>query len=129
MNRKTMHSLGVLCLFALASCNGATSATDVPGLLSQALVSPACPDPAPVRGMYDPRAPGYIVVFHDSVDASVETARLAETYGFTPRHVYESALRGFSAVLSPEAVAGVRCQATVDYLEYNGIVSIASGEA
>ena len=82
-----------------------------------------CDDPAPLRGTADPRAPGYIVVFHKGVASRAEAQRLAAKYGFTPRAVYESALQGFSADLSAAALAGVRCEATVDYVEHDGVVT------
>lgn len=87
------------------------------------LVAPLCVDPAPLLGSADPRAPGYIVVFHDSLDARVETARLAARYDFVPSHVYEFALRGFSAQLSTPVVAEVRCEASVSYVEHDGVVA------
>jgi hypothetical protein len=86
---------------------------------SEQLVPPPCSDPAPLLGKFDPRAPGYIVAYHDSVDAQLETARLATAYGFVPTHVYQFAIRGFSADLAPEVVANMRCEATVRLLEYD----------
>ena len=100
----------------LAACDEATSPAAAAG---------NCADPAPLRGQADPRAPGYIVVFQDAVDARAETARLAEAYGFTPRRVYEAALKGFSAELSAGALAAVRCEATVRYVEHDGVASIS----
>lgn len=88
------------------------------------VVPPPCAEPAPLLGNADPRAPGYIVVFADSVDARQETDRLAAAYGFQATHVYEFALRGFSARLTPEAVASVRCEPTVDSVEHDGVMSI-----
>ena len=88
------------------------------------IVPPACADPAPLRGQPDSRAPGYIVVFKDNVAARPETNRLATAYGFTPRHIYEFALQGFSAELTPAVVAVVRCEASVQSVEHDGFVSI-----
>lgn len=90
------------------------------------LVSPLCENPAALLGQFDPNAPGYIVVFHDDVDAREETDRLAARYAFEPRAVWEFALRGFWADLSPEVVAALRCEASVKYMEYNQGVSIAA---
>jgi hypothetical protein len=47
---------------------------------------------------------------------------LAERYGFTPRFIFSS-LPGFSAELTNNALAGVRCEAVVRFVEYNGMVS------
>jgi hypothetical protein len=77
-------------------------------------------------GRFDPRAPGYIVAYHDSVDAQLETARLAAAYGFIPTHVYQFAIRGFSADLTPAVVAEVRCKATVRMVEHDVAVHTTS---
>lgn len=82
-----------------------------------------CSEPAPLLGQKT-EAPGYIVAFRAGTNATRETARLAERYGFTPRHVYTHALLGFSAELTDAALAGVRCAATVESVEHNGIATI-----
>jgi hypothetical protein len=84
---------------------------------------PPCADSAPLVGTYDPAAPGYIVQFHDSVNAAAETARLAALYGFTTTFVFQSAPKGFAAQLSPATVAVLRCEPAVTAIEYNGIVT------
>lgn len=82
---------------------------------------PACEDPAPLVGHPDPRAPSYIVGFHSTVeDGEAETARLASIYGFQPRHVFTS-IGGFSAELSREVVAALRCEPAVAYIQYDGM--------
>jgi hypothetical protein len=88
------------------------------------VIAPACADPAPLGGEPDARAPGFIVVFEDNVEARPETNRLAEVYGFTPRYIYEFALQGFAADLTPDVVAAVRCEATVQSVSHDGFVSI-----
>lgn len=89
-----------------------------------ALIAPPCADPAPLEGQSDARAPGYIVVFEANVEARPETNRLAAVYGFTPRYIYEFALQGFSADLTPDVVAAVRCETTVQSVGHDGFVSI-----
>lgn len=79
---------------------------------------PACPRPAPLAGRPHPAAPGYIVVYHDSVDALAETARLAGRYGVSPRHLYRTAVRGFSAELEPEVLQALRCEPSVNWVEH-----------
>jgi hypothetical protein len=68
--------------------------------------------------------PGYIVVFHDSVDGAQETARLAAEYGFEPTHVYRYALQGFSANLQPSVVAKVRCEPSVELVEHDQLFTL-----
>jgi hypothetical protein len=95
-------------------------------VILERLVPPACSDPAPLLGKFDPRAPGYIVVYNDGVDARLETARLAAAYGFVPTHVFEFAIRGFGAELTPEVVAGLRCEATIHIVEHDAVVHTGS---
>ena len=87
-------------------------------------LQPLCAEPAPLLGAPDPSASGYIVVFHPSVDASREAARLAAAHGFQPRHVYTAALGGFSADLSRDLVATLRCVPTIDSIEHNQVYTI-----
>jgi hypothetical protein len=75
-------------------------------------------------GAPDPRARGFIVVFHDSVEAELEAARLATMYGFQPRSVWTAALEGFSADLSREVVAELRCVPAVDYIEHEQVYTL-----
>ncbi len=102
-----------LTLLGLEACLG----------LSGSGLRPPCEHPAPLLGKPDPAAPGYLVVFHEGVQARAETDRVAARYGFRPIHVYEHALRGFSADLTPAVVANLRCEANVRYIEYNATVS------
>jgi hypothetical protein len=94
------------------------------------VVAPSCAEPAPFRNRYDPKGKGYIVIFHDGTDARAETHRLADTYRFALRHVFTGrSLQGFSAEMSPSALAAVRCDKKVEYVEFNLSVSIAAGRA
>jgi hypothetical protein len=92
---------------------------------SASLLAPQCVSPAPLLGQFNPAAPGYIVLFHDQVNAVAETQRLAATYAFTPKYVYESALKGFAAELAPSVVAALRCEPSVASMEYNQVVTLA----
>jgi hypothetical protein len=82
-----------------------------------------CSTPAPLLGRADPKAGGYIVQFRDGVAVQPEVDRLAAKYKFTARHVYQSALRGFSAELTVATLAGIRCEASVVSVEYDGTVT------
>jgi hypothetical protein len=86
-----------------------------------------CASPAPLTGRPDARAPGYIVLFHDSVDANVETTRLAAHYGFSPRNVYNTVVRGFAAEMTPATLAAVRCERSVQSIGHNGVLGHATG--
>jgi hypothetical protein len=89
------------------------------------VLQPSCDAPAPLEGTYDSRAPGYIIVLRDSVAVQAEVTRLAALYQFTPRAVYEHALHGFAADLTPEGVAGLRCELTISRVSYDGVFSVA----
>lgn len=84
-------------------------------------VTSPCSAPAPVLGTYSPAAPGYIVQFHDGIDPSAETARLAQRYGFMPTHVFR-VIPGFSALLSEAHVRALRCEASVELIEHDAVV-------
>jgi PKD repeat protein len=67
----------------------------------------------------------YIVVFTDDVtDVGATTLRLAQAHGGSVRHVYRAALHGFAADFSAEAVAALRQEPAVAYIEEDGIVRI-----
>jgi len=87
-------------------------------------VSGRCASPAPLQGYFDSRAPGYIVVLNAGTDVDGALASLQARYGFTPVHVYRSALLGFSARLTPDTVEAIRCEPVVKYVEYNSTVTI-----
>jgi peptidase inhibitor I9 len=84
---------------------------------------PPCSDSAPLLGTYNPAAPGYMVQFHESVDATAEAALLGDRYGFVVSLVYQSAPKGFAAQLSPATVAVLRCEPVVASIEHDGIVT------
>jgi len=89
---------------------------------SLSLCAPACADPAPLQGRWNQRLPtGYIVLFHDGVDVAEETARLAASYGFTPKYVY-TIIPAFAAELTCGALAGIRCEPTVERVSYDELV-------
>lgn len=111
-----------LVLAGTAAC-GSSDSNDL-GPESLAALQPPCGHPAPLLGAPDPRAPGYIVVFHATIDAEREAARLAAAHGFQPRYVWTAALEGFSADLTREVVAELRCVSTVDFMEHDQIYSI-----
>lgn len=114
----------LLSMLVFLACGSGSSPTDPgdggdpdPGRV----VEPACEDPAPLEGEHDPAAPGYIVQFHDGVDAHATAAELAEKYGFTVDTVYDAALLGFfTPDATPEMVAGLRCEESVELVEHNG---------
>ena len=122
--RRLAVGLVLVAIAGTAAC-GSSDPTS-PRQVSLTALRPPCGHPAPLLGTPDPRAPGFIVVFHASIDAQRETARLAAAYGFQPRYVWTAALEGFSADLSREVVAELRCVSTVDFIEHDQIYSLGT---
>ena len=116
-----MRVLGLLSLVLLGACDRTSLVAPPPPTVE--IVPPLCERPAPLLGRFDARSPGYIVDLGDGVDAALETARLAAKYGFEPRHVYTYVLGGFSAELTPTVVAAIRCEATVNSVEFNQLAT------
>lgn len=114
---RKLSFLAPLALLALAACDSPS------GPDARVQLSARCTNAAPVLSQPAPSlANHYIVVYRDSTDSRATTARLAQKHGFTPRFVYEHALLGFSAELSADALAGVRCEPEVKYVEGDQVV-------
>jgi hypothetical protein len=105
---------------ALAGCESTVEPRFSMSMAPQA----SCARPAPLKGERDPRAPAYIVVFRDGTAARQTASALAEKYGFQLNQVYEHAVRGFAAVLSEAALAGIRCEPAVEYVEHDGVMKL-----
>jgi len=72
-----------------------------------------------------PLAGQYIVVFRNPVtNPTALAAQLAQQHGARLLHSYNSALKGFAAVLSPAAVRALRNNPNVDYIEQDSTVSL-----
>ena len=86
--------------------------------------------PVTVTGKADPRAPGYILLFENNVDAKTEVARLEKAFAFKATHIYSMpGFQGFAATLSAEVVEKLRWELTVKSIEHDGSVSINNGGA
>jgi hypothetical protein len=91
-----------------------------------AVLAPACEQPASLDGKWDPKTPGYIVMFIRDVDDPRSLAyELAAKYGFTPDSIY-GAVKGFSVLeLSPQALAGLRCEPKIHAVSFNEPTRVA----
>jgi len=94
-------------------------------------VVPPCSNPAPLHEEPDSTAaPGYIVVYDtegDWTEQAVEdtTARFKDAYGFTLESTYVYTIQGFAATdVSDEALAGIRCEPGVKYVDRNGRANV-----
>ena len=82
-------------------------------------LAPACPHPADIFYYDNSPAPGWIVVYQEGVNVVDETARLAARHEFTPGHVYDVVLLGFSAILTPQQIAALRCEPSLKSIHQN----------
>ena len=119
----SLRFLGPISVGALLACGTSPVAPAQPPLTVE-IVMPPCENPAPLFGHFDARAPGYIVDLRDGVDVAGETNRLAAKYGFAPTHVYTHVLGGFSADLTPKIVAALRCEVTLNFIEFNQLFTL-----
>lgn len=95
-------------LALLAGCSTAPEATE-----------PTCAYPVPVSGKLDARAPGYLVGYDTSVtDPDLRTSELSHRLGFEVDDLFSSG--GFYAsVLPAAALARLRCEPGIRYIEHN----------
>jgi hypothetical protein len=88
--------------------------------------TPPCSAPAPLHSARpENRAPGYIFKFRDGTNPQLVTAELAAKYDFTPQAVF-NLIPGFAAVVSEQALAGIRCDSRVEFVEYDIIGQLAN---
>ncbi|HEX2062462.1 MAG TPA: DUF5719 family protein [Thermoanaerobaculia bacterium] len=102
--------------------NDTGDATFIPAVTrrpsSDFVVTPVCENPAPLELNPSHAAPGYIVLYRQGTDAVTTTAALAEKYDFTPLDVFEH-VPAFYAELTPQMIAGLRCESVVVVVEQN----------
>ncbi len=83
-------------------------------------ITPPCQMPARlIPATPSGRAPGYLVRYKDGVDSATVTAELSVSLSFTPKSVWGAPVPGFSADLSEQALAALRCDARVHWVEEN----------
>lgn len=98
-----------------------------------AAMTSATPDeaPAPVAGALVEDS--YIVVLKDSGVAKAEVKSAASTlvakYGGDVRHSYDTAVRGFSASMSPSQAKQLEADPTVAYVEQNRVVTASETQS
>ena len=64
---------------------------------------------------------GYIVVLHDGAAAGKVANEHAQRYGADVSHVYRSALKGYSAMMSPTAAARLASDSRVEFVQRDGV--------
>lgn len=84
--------------------------------------------PVTIGGKADPRAPGYIILFENAVDAKTEVARLEKAYGFKAKYTYDiGTFKGFAATLPADVVEKLRWELSIKSIEHDATAGINSG--
>ncbi len=113
--RRGDHSRWMRTCLLVAAAFGVTAAACTE---SASPVEPDCKNPAPLLGEPGPRMVGYVVLFHDDVDAFGETARLARVYQIEPTYVTDF-IPVFFASFSDDVRDRLRCEPAVQQVEYD----------
>ncbi|MES2460137.1 MAG: hypothetical protein V4671_06115 [Armatimonadota bacterium] len=108
-----LSALGAIVLFA--GCGGGSSTVSIPRPL---VLAPACSNPSPLTGSYDPQVPQYVVVLTPGEISAVLARNLEARHGFTLKYVYPGS-SVFAAELSPKALASLRCDPLVVSIAYD----------
>jgi hypothetical protein len=105
----------VLAILIIAACAA------VPEVLE-----PPCSNPAALSGKYHRSTPGYLVAVAKSVTNIESLAHeLAGKYAFKPDS-FMNRVKMFSVrTLTPEALAGLRCEPTIWHISFNEPTRIA----
>jgi hypothetical protein len=88
------------------------------------LLSTVCSYAAPVNVVPPERtaAPGWIVkLIDEETDPVGRIAFLAGRYGFVPTNIFD-ALKMFTAPLTPQQIAALRCDTSVAYIQQNEVI-------
>jgi hypothetical protein len=90
-----------------------------------AAMPPRCSEPAPLGFAKAGQQPstGWIVILKPDTHINYVTRTLPARYGYTISSLYES-LPGFHAELTPQQLAGLRCEGTVLFIEQNVMVPV-----
>ena len=78
-------------------------------------VTPSAGSPQTIPG-------SYIVMFRNNVNARSYTSILEQRFGFTRGHTYNSAIRGFSAIISAQVAAQLRSDPNVLLVEQDSLM-------
>jgi hypothetical protein len=110
----------LVSLALLSGCGGGGPSTAVPAPITAPIVlAPACGSPAPLLGDYQGLAT-YFVTLTPGTSAAEQAPLLAAKYGFTVEYTFTSSPTIFSAILSPEVLARLRCDPLVIETGYVG---------
>jgi hypothetical protein len=90
------------------------------------VLEPPCSNPAALGGQYHRSTPGYLVTVAESVTNIESLAHeLAGKYAFQPGSIMNR-IKVFSIqTLTPEALAGLRCEPTIRDISFNEPTRIA----
>ncbi|WNG57011.1 hypothetical protein F0U59_21290 [Archangium gephyra] len=124
MLRLKRHGLALASCLVLTACGGGSTPANEEADARMALYVSPCESPAPLLLSPGEKVPdSYIIVFDEALEDPFARIDLLEgKYGFASKSRWKVALKGFSAMLSPETVGALRCEPDVNYIEENGLV-------
>lgn len=125
MRASLVRPLPFLAGLVLLGCRDATGPQSPVDPAVRAAYAAPCLRPAPLRGTYTPEAPGVIVQVKAGTAVEAEVVRLSAAYAFTPRFIYTHAYEGFSADLPAATIADLRCEPSVQAVEWDAVVTHA----
>lgn len=110
---------GVMCLFVNNMVYAADSAAN------KGALKPACKQPAPLQGQFNPKAPRYIVSYKVNVqDPAKETEALVNKHHFLVERDLPSVKLFFVKELTPQQLAALRCEPSIAYIEFDATATI-----
>jgi len=89
------------------------------------VLTPACKNPAPLQGQWNPDAAGYFAIFKDGVDGPKTTDLLMKKHGFTVEGDLSLTGMFFVKALTPKQIAALRCEPQIRLIEHNGVASVS----
>ena len=90
------------------------------------VIEPPCSNPAPLSGRYHRSTPGYLVAVAKNVTNIESLAHeLAGKYEFKPESIMNRVKMFSVETLTPEALAGLRCEPTIRDISFNEPTRIA----
>ena len=80
-----------------------------------------CEFPIEVSGEFDPRAPGFVILFFEEIDLDSELMRFVQVYeNLEVGSVFDS-LNGFFALMDDDTLERIRCEPAIETISRDAI--------